>query len=143
MGVFSIARPAILALMTDTGIHEYNLKIDGANRELAAGLYHLIATALPTAMGKVWHGHPVWFLDGNPILGYSLKKSGLEVLFWSGKSFITSGLRPIGKYQAAGLSVGSEEDIEKVASFMGEAQSIQWDYKNLPKLQRLEKVTNF
>lgn len=19
---------------------------------------------------KIWHGHPIWFLDGNPIVGY-------------------------------------------------------------------------
>jgi hypothetical protein len=129
--------------MTDKDIQGYNFKLEGANRVIAAGLCHLIATALPNAVGKVWHGHPVWFLDGNPIVGYSLKKAGIEVLFWSGKSFKTDGLRPIGKYQAAGIYIETSEDIAGVASFMSEAVSIQWDYKDLPKLRQLEKLTAF
>lgn len=23
------------------------------------------------AQSKIWHAHPVWFLDGNPVVGYS------------------------------------------------------------------------
>ena len=129
--------------MISAHIQEYNSKLDSSQREIAQGLCDLISKSLPGAEGKVWHGHPVWFIDENPILGYSLKRAGLEVLFWSGKSFATAGLRPVGKYQAAGISIETAEDIAGVASFMSEAQSIQWDYKNLPKLQRLEKVINF
>ena len=129
--------------MTGADILEYNQGLAAAERELAEALVALFASKLPTAEAKVWHGHPVWFVDGNPVCGYSLKKAGIEVLFWSGKSFKTAGLRPIGKYQAAGISVQTGGDVASVASFMAEAQSIQWDYKNLPKLQRLQKVTNF
>jgi hypothetical protein len=129
--------------MTATDIAEYNQALAGTQQNIAEQLVDLFAASLPTAEAKVWHGHPVWFLDGNPVCGYSLKKAGLEVLFWSGKSFKTAGLRPIGKYQAAGLAVETAEDIAKVEKFMAEAQSIQWDYKNLPRLQSLEKVTNF
>lgn len=129
--------------VTATDIIEYNQALTGAHRAIAEQLADLFAASLPTAEAKVWHGHPVWFLDGNPVCGYSLKKAGLEVLFWSGKSFKTAGLRPIGKYQAAGISVQTAEDVAKVATYMAEAVSVQWDYKNLPKLQRLEKVTNF
>ena len=129
--------------MTGQDINEYNQGLAAAERELAEALVALFASTLPTAEAKVWHGHPVWFVDGNPVCGYSLKKAGIEVLFWSGKSFKTAGLRPIGKYQAAGISVQTGGDVASVASFMAEAQSIQWDYKNLPKLQRLQKVTNF
>ena len=129
--------------MTGQDISEYNQGLAAAERELAEALVALFASKLSTAEAKVWHGHPVWFVDGNPVCGYSLKKAGLEVLFWSGKSFKTSGLRPIGKYQAAGISIETAKDVATVAAFMAEAKSIQWDYKNLPKLQRLEKVTNF
>jgi hypothetical protein len=129
--------------MTASDIFEYNQALAVAHRAIAEQLDDLFAASLTKAAAKVWHGHPVWFLDGNPVCGYSLKKAGIEVLFWSGKSFTTAGLRPIGKYQAAGILVETAQDIAKVATFMAEAQSIQWDYKNLPKLQRLEKVTNF
>lgn len=129
--------------MRATDIIEYNQALAGTQQNIAEQLADLFAASLPTAEATVWHGHPVWFLDGNPVCGYSLKKAGLEVLFWSGKSFKTAGLRPIGKYQAAGLAVEKAEDIAKVEKFMAEAQSIQWDYKNLPKLRRLEKLTAF
>ena len=129
--------------MRATDIIEYNQALAGTQQNIAEQLADLFAASLPTAEAKVWHGHPVWFLDGNPVCGYSIKKAGLEVLFWSGKSFKTAGLRPIGKYQAAGLAVEKAEDIAKVEKFMAETQSIQWDYKNLPKLRRLEKLTAF
>ena len=129
--------------MTATDILEYNQALNGTHRAISEKLADLFGASLPKAEAKVWHGHPVWFLDGNPVCGYSLKKAGIEVLFWSGKSFKAAGLRPIGKYQAAGISVETEADVARVASFMAEAQSIQWDYKMLPKLRKLEKLTAF
>ena len=130
-------------VVTGQDIIEYNQGLATAERELAESLAALFASKLSTAEAKVWHGHPVWFVDGNPVCGYSLKKAGLEVLFWSGKSFKTSGLRPVGKYQAAGIAVESQADLNKVEAFMAEATNIQWDYKNLPKLRKLEKLTDF
>ena len=129
--------------MTAPEIAAYNGTLADAQRDLAEGLCALFEAQLPQAEAKVWHGHPVWFLNGNPIVGYSLKKAGLEVLFWSGKSFKTEGLRPVGNYQAAGVSIDSNSDVAKASSFMAEAESIQWDYKNLPKLRKLEKLTDF
>ncbi len=129
--------------MISADIQEYNSKLDDSHREIAQGLCDLVSQALPNAEGKVWHGHPVWFLDGNPIAGYNLKKSGIEVLFWSGKSFATAGLSPVGKYQAAGIAIETADDVDKVTPFMAEAGSVQWNYKDLPKLRKLEKLTNF
>ena len=129
--------------MTATDIAEYNQSLAGTQQAIAEQLADLFAASLPTAEAKVWHGHPVWFLNGNPVCGYSPKKAGLEVLFWSGKSFKTAGLRPIGKYQAAGIAVEVAEDVAKVETFMAEAKSIQWDYKNLPKVRKLNKLTHF
>lgn len=129
--------------MISADIQEYNSNLDDAHREIAQGLCDLVSQALPSSEGKVWHGHPVWFIDGNPIAGYSLKKSGIEVLFWSGKSFATAGLHPVGKYQAAGIAIETADDVDKVKPFMAEAGSVQWNYKDLPKLRKLEKLTNF
>jgi len=129
--------------MTNTDIQDYNGKLEGAHREIAVALCELFAASLPSAQGKVWHGHPVWFIDGNPIVGYSLKKVGIEVLFWSGQSFTLPGLRAIGKFQAAGIAIGSKAEISALAPLMTEALAIQWNYKDLPKLRKLEKLTDF
>jgi hypothetical protein len=134
---------SILLFMSGQDVIAYNQGLAAAERELAEALVATFASKLPTAEAKVWHGHPVWFVDGNPVCGYSLKKTGIEVLFWSGKSFKTAGLRPIGKYQAAGTSVETQADVTKVEAFMADALAIQWDYKNLSKLRKLEKLTAF
>ena len=129
--------------MTMTDIQEYNDKLEGAHREIAEGLCALIAAEFSVAEGKVWHGHPVWFIDGNPVVGYSLKKAGIEVLFWSGQSFTKPGLRAIGKFKAAGVAIASTDDVAALKLLMPEALAIQWNYKDLPKLRKLEKLTDF
>lgn len=128
-----------------TDIEKYNKALGKAEREIAAELCARIAKTLPKADGKVWHGHPVWFIDGNPVVGYSLKKSGIEVLFWSGQSFDSPALRPVGKFKAAGMSVPSLEqlDTKELTACLKSAKTIQWDYENLPKKRKLEKLTDF
>jgi hypothetical protein len=126
-------------------IQNYQSELSADEAEIGAALIKLIAKSLPAAEGKVWHGHPVWFLDGNPVVGYSLKKAGMEVLFWSGQSFKLEGLRAIGKFKAAGVAVPSIKALDKKAmtAWLAEAIAIQWDYQNLPKKRALSKRTKF
>ena len=46
-----------------------------------------IDAELPEAENKIWHAHPVWFLDDNPIVGFSNQKKGIRLMFWSGADF--------------------------------------------------------
>lgn len=126
-------------------ILDYESELDDAFAEIGSALSKLIVKALPKAEGKVWHGHPVWFLNGNPVVGYSLKKSGIEVLFWSGQSFKNAGLVAIGKFKAAKHEVPTLKALDKkqLATWLVEAEKIQWDYANLPKKRALEKLTKF
>lgn len=126
-------------------ILDYESKLDDEFAEIGSALSNVFSKALPKAEGKVWHGHPVWFLDGNPVVGYSLKKSGIEVLFWSGQSFKNAGLLPLGKFKAAKLEVASLKSLDKkqLAAWLVEAEKIQWDYANIVKKRSLEKLTKF
>lgn len=126
-------------------VANYNKKLGKSERAITEELFRLICKALPKADPKVWHGHPVWFIDGNPVVGYSLKKSGIEVLFWSGQSFNSPELRPVGKFKAAALNVPSldELDTKTLNACLKNAKTIQWDYANLPKKKKLEKLTDF
>lgn len=124
-------------------VAEYSEQLAPEFRELADQLAKSFKKQVPQAEAKVWHGHPVWFIEGNPVFGYSLKKAGLEILFWSGKSFKKAGLKPIGKYQAAGISISTKSEVEALKDWLQEAEAIQWDYKNLPKKRALEKLTKF
>ena len=124
-------------------ITQYNEALPADARVFADELRQIFDSKLNQSSGKVWHGHPVWFIDGNPIAGYSLKKAGVEVLFWSGQSFIETALRPIGRFKAAGISISAKQDVGKVVACIPQALAIQWDYKNLPKLRKLLKRTDF
>ena len=126
-------------------IQDYQSELTVEESEIGAALIKLISKSLPGAEAKVWHGHPVWFIDGNPVVGYSLKKAGIEVLFWSGQSFKLEGLRAIGKFKAAGVAVPNLKSLDKKAmtAWLAEALAIQWDYQNFPKKRALVKRTKF
>lgn len=102
-----------------------------------------IDRALADAENKVWHAHPVWFLDGNPIVGYSKLKNCVRLLFWSGQSFRETGLADEGKFKAAEVrytAIG-QIDTDKLERWLTEARDIQWDYKNLVRRKgRLERL---
>ena len=102
-----------------------------------------IDQGLPDAENRIWHAHPVWFLDGNPVAGYSKLKHCVRLLFWSGQSFEEEGLETEGTFKAAEVryTAADQIDREKLQRWLAEARDIQWDYKNLVrrkgKLQRL------
>ena len=102
-----------------------------------------IDAALPGAENKIWHRHPVWFLDGNPVVGYSKLKGCVRLLFWSGQGFETPGLEPQGKFKAAEARYTSADEIDtdRLRRWLEESKSVQWDYKNIVKRKgRLERL---
>lgn len=111
----------------------YNAALSPADRKTCDLLAKEIDRALPDAENKVWHAHPVWFLDGNPIVGYSRLKDGVRLLFWSGQSFAEKGLRKEGSFKAAEARYASagEVDTEKLGRWLAEARHVQWDYRNI------------
>ena len=54
--------------------------------EIVEKLVKIINENLPEAENKIWHSHPVWFLE-KLIVGHSKQKAGMRLMFWSGKSF--------------------------------------------------------
>jgi hypothetical protein len=94
-----------------------------------------IGAGLPEATSKLWHGGPVWFLSGNPIVGYWVRKASVQLLFWSGQSFDAPGLKPEGKFKAAEASFRSlaEIDSASLAGWLAKSRAIQWDYRNIVK----------
>ena len=124
-------------------IEAYHAALPDAARAVCDLLAREIQAALPDAVGKVWHRHPVWFLDGNPVAGYSLLKGGVRLLFWSGQSFDEPGLHPEGSFKAAEAryAEAAQVDVEALRRWLGKARDIQWDYKNIVKRKgRLERL---
>ncbi len=125
-------------------IQAYNDSQPLKDKEIGNLLCEEINRHLAEAESKIWHAHPVWFLDGNPIVGYSKLKNCIRLLFWSGQSFDEDGLEKEGSFKAAEMRYTDVEQINKkdLARWLKKAKAIQWDYKNIVKrkgvLERLK-----
>lgn len=128
----------------NTFVKDYNNSQSSIDKEICDQLATIINENLPDAENKIWHAHPVWFLDGNPIVGYSKLKNDVRLLFWSGQSFEEEKLTNEGSFKAADFRYTSagqiiKEDLER---WLKKGRAIQWDYKNIVKrkgvLERLK-----
>lgn len=126
-------------------IKAYNNSQSAGDKKICNILATEINSNLPEAENKIWHAHPVWFLDGNPIAGYSKQKAGIRLMFWSGAGFEEEGLQPgTGKFKDASVIYTSAEEIntKDLKRWLKKAREIQWDYKNIVKrkgvLERLK-----
>ncbi len=112
--------------------------------ELCNLLANLIDSNLACAESKIWHAHPVWFIDGNPIVGYSKQKKGIRLMFWSGADFEEDDLNVRGKkFKDASVFYNLVEEINttKIIRWLEKSRQIQWDYKNIVKRKgKLEKL---
>jgi len=115
------------------GTHDYNSSLDIGSQEICDLLAQEIDLALPEAENRVWHGHPVWFLDGNPVAGYSKQKVGVVLLFWSGQSFGEQDLKAEGSFKAAEVRYSAADQVDRLSlrRWLAKARDIQWDYKNI------------
>ena len=125
-------------------ILKYNKQQEPVYKEICSRLAQEIAQNLPEAENKIWHAHPVWFLDGNPIVGYSKQKPGIRLMFWSGADFEETGLNVVGKkFKDASVFYNDVSEIDKsdLQRWLIKAREIQWDYKNIVRRKgRLERL---
>ncbi len=127
-----------------TTISEYNKSLIGEDKKICELLYTTINKNLPQAESKIWHAHPVWFLDGNPIVGYSKLKESVRLMFWSGIDFDEKDLEAgTGKFKDASIQYRSKHQImiKDLERWLKKSRNIQWDYKNIVKRKGyLEKI---
>ncbi len=129
--------------MIHKDILKYNKTLAKSDKEICNVLAEEISKGLPQAENKIWHAHPVWFLDGNPIVGYHKLKDSVRLLFWSGQSFKEEGLHPEGSFKAAEIRYTAVSQINKkdLKRWLKKSEDIQWDYKNIVKRKGLlEKI---
>jgi hypothetical protein len=125
-------------------IPSYNRAQKGEDKVICDALKQEIEKALPKAESRIWHGSPVWFLDGNPIVGYHKLKANVRLLFWSGQSFEEEGLVPEGTFKAAEARYNTlaEVKVTPLRRWLAKSKKIQWDYKNIVKRKgRLERIS--
>ena len=126
-------------------IQKYHNTQEPEYKVICDKIAEVILKKLPEAEYKVWHAHPVWFLDGNPIVGYDKLKNGLRLMFWSGITFEEKDLKPgTGKFKDASITYTSIDQLnmKDLERWLKKAKDIQWDYKNIVKrkgdLERLK-----
>ena len=119
----------------DQTVFQYNKGVHGEAQKICELLCQEIQLALPDAENKVWHGSPVWFLEGNPVAGYGTLKDCVRLLFWSGQSFDEDSLQKEGTFKAAEARYASVDQvsIEDLHRWLQKSRTIQWDYKNIVK----------
>lgn len=125
-------------------IISYNEKQVGIFIAICNELQQFIDATLINATSKLWHAHPVWFIDGNPIVGYSKEKKGVRLMFWSGADFEEVELEVRGsKFRDASIFINAMEEIDKqsLERWLKKSEVIQWDYKNIVKRKgKLERL---
>lgn len=125
-------------------ITNYNFIQVTEYQKICQNLAIIITNNLPDANSKVWHSHPVWFINDNPIVGYSVQKKGVRLMFWSGESFEEEKLNILGsKFKDASIFYNFEEeiDVELLKKWLQKSIVMQWDYKNIVKRKgKLEKL---
>ncbi len=129
----------------NTAIKTYNESQSNDDNSIFNKLSAIIDSELTEAESKIWHAHPVWFLDGNPIVGYSKQKAGVRLMFWSGADFEEENLNAKGaKFKDASIFYNDVSEINEndLKRWIQKSRTIQWDYKNIVKrkgvLERLK-----
>jgi hypothetical protein len=121
-------------------IQAYNNGHTTVDKQMCDLLATTIDSELTEAESKIWHAHPVWFLDGNPIVGYSKQKAGWRLMFWSGAGFEDEKLNVVGKkFKDASIFYTSVEQVntKDLKCWLKKSREIQWDYKNIVKRKGL------
>lgn len=122
----------------------YNGQQTATDQEICSLLAYTIDNELVEAESKIWHAHPVWFLEGNPIVGYSKQKKGIRLMFWSGADFDEENLSVKGdKFKDASIFYNHVSEIKtsEVTQWLKKSRAIQWDYKNIVKRKgKLERL---
>lgn len=124
-------------------ILDYNQRQEPSDKAICDLLAETIERHLPEAKSKVWHAHPVWLLDDNPIVGYKKLKHCVRLLFWSGQSFEEESLQKEGSFKAAEARYTAVEqvNVDDLERWLGKSRDIQWDYRNIVKRKgRLERL---
>lgn len=132
----------MIHLRMNNDISEYNDKQNPADKKLCDVLAGILYKELNYTESKIWHAHPVWFIDGNPIVGYSKQKAGVRLMFWSGADFDEEILQAgSGKFKDASVTYTDVSEIneEDLKRWLKKSEKIQWDYKNIVKRKGILK----
>lgn len=96
-----------------TTVAEYLAGLPEHQRALASELVTLLDTGLPETTGQLWHGHPVWLAEKQPIAGFKGFPRYLTFMLWQGQKINDDSglLTPSGSAQMAVLKLSGLEEL--------------------------------
>lgn len=114
-------------------IQAYHKSLATGDKAICNLLFQTIIQELPDAEKKIWDRHSVWFLDGNPIIGYHKLKDSVRLMFWSGQTFEEPNLKPVGSFKAAAARYTNIDQIDTadLKQWLDKSKIFQWDYKSI------------
>lgn len=107
-----------------------NTRLEPVYKAICDLLAAEICRAFPDAECQLWHAHPVWFFDVNPIAGYSKQKAGVRLMFWSGADLDEPGLSLLGgKFKDASVISNDPAEVKTtdLRRWWKKARVFQWD----------------
>src|SRR5690606_38211058 len=121
----------------NTDIEKYISNLENkADRDICFELQDLIDTNLTFTESKIWHAHPVWFIEKNHIVGFRKLKDHVRLMYCRGQYYDEDQLNLRGKKfkdAAIGYTDVDQVKTEDLKRWLKKAETIQWDYKNLIK----------
>jgi len=119
--------------MSDPTIAGYAATGPAGHAAVCRLLQSEIERALPKAAARIWHAMPVWFLGGNPIVGYKITSRHVNLLFWNGQAFADCGLTAAGKFKAAQVHYtdAAQVDIKALRRWLKRSGTHIWDYEGM------------
>ena len=95
-------------------IEEYIAGLEPPNDVIAEALRAHIDTGLPEADSKVWHGHPVWMINDQPVAGFKAYPSSVTFMLWRGQSVNddTETLQASGSADMATLKIADTDGFD-------------------------------
>jgi hypothetical protein len=115
--------------MNTDAIAAYANKQDATRAAICHALQAQINAGLPQASSKLWHAIPVWFIGPNPVVGYTVRKEGVMLMFWNGQSFADPELEHSGSFHVGQIRFDDVSQIDngKLNGWLAKAATNIWD----------------
>jgi len=96
-----------------TTIDAYLAGLGAPQRDIADALVPILDTGATDAVGRVWHGHPVWLIDGTPVAGFKAYPKYVTFMIWGGQLLADESGRLERGARMGTVKLASVDDVDR------------------------------
>ncbi|MFC4224220.1 DUF1801 domain-containing protein [Lysinibacter cavernae] len=106
-------------------LDEFIVGLDSPQREISERLRGLLDAALDSAVGQVWHGHPVWLDGKTPVAGFKPYPKYVTFMIWNASPITDSSDTLVAGPRMATIKYASADEIDdaRVSDWLRQSQS--------------------